>query len=149
MDPVHATDRPIGLVRASIFVLALLAVAGCATTVAAGAATQKAPAAGMVVTDAQAVPIPGLPNAVIVTTTITNRSGRDDKLLGGSSPVATAVGLYATCSRMPPEPTDPITGIAGLAQVPWLLTRADETVQHIAGDGEMVLSGLSETLTAG
>ena len=149
MEPVHATDRPVGVIRASIFVLALLAVAGCATPVATGADTQKAPAAGMVVTDAQAVPIPGFPNAVIVSTTITNRSGRDDKLLGGSSPVAAAVGLCATCSCMPPEPTDPITGIPGLAQVPWLLIRADETVQLIAGDGEMVLSGLFETLTAG
>jgi|GEM_PF-1754271 len=148
-EPVHAIDRPIGVIRASIFVLALLAVAGCGAPVATAGATFQSPASVMAVADAQAVPIPGFPNAVIVSATITNGTGRDDKLLGGSSPVATAVGLYATCSCMPPEPTDPVTGISGLAQMPWLLITAGETVQLIAGDGEMVLSGLSAPLTAG
>ena len=104
---------------------------------------------GMNIIDPQAMPISGKGNPVIVVATIRNGTGRDDKLLGGSSPAATTVGLYATCSCMPPEPTDPVTGIPGLAAFPWWLIRADETIQLRAGAGEMVLSGLSQPLAAG
>jgi copper(I)-binding protein len=104
---------------------------------------------GMNIIDAQAMPIPGNGNPVIVVATIRNGTGRDDKLVGGSSPVATTVGLYSTCACATPEPTDPVTGIEGIAPFPWWLIRADETIQLRAGAGEMVLSGLSQPLAAG
>jgi copper(I)-binding protein len=149
MEPGGAVERPVAVIRAVTFLFALCAVAGCSGPAATGAATQQSPAAGMTVTEAQAVPIPGFARAVIVTGTIANRTGRDDKLIGGSSPLAAAVGLYATCSCMPPEPTDPVNGIPGLAQMPWVVIEANGTLQLIAGDGEMVLSGLSQPLVAG
>jgi copper(I)-binding protein len=142
-------ERPIAVIRVVTFMLALLAIAGCSGPAATGTTTPQSPAAGMAVTDSRAIPMPGFERDAIVTARITNRTGRDDKLMGGSSPVATAVGLYATCSCMPPEPTDPVTGIPGLVQMPWLLIKAGETTQLIAGDGEMVLSGLSEPLVVG
>jgi copper(I)-binding protein len=122
-------------------------VATEASPVATGAGTQS-PAQGMTITDAQALPIAGVTNPVIVTATIANGTGRDDKLLGGSSPVAAAVGLYGTCGCSP-APTDPVTGIPGVAPFPWWLIKANETIQLRAGDGEMVLSGLSQPLVAG
>ena len=164
MQPAHAIQRPTDVIRAAVLLLALLAVAGCvapATTVSTAPATtvSTAPAttvstapsshgSGMNIIDAQALPIPGNSNPVIVAATIRNGTGRDDKLVGGSSPVATAVGLYATCSCASPEPTDPVTGIPGLAPMPWWLIRAGETIQLRAGAGEMVLSGLSQPLAA-
>jgi copper(I)-binding protein len=104
---------------------------------------------GMNIIDAQAMPISGNGNPVIVVATIRNGTGHDDKLLGGSSPVATTVGLYSTCACATPEPMDPVTGIPGLAAFPWWLIRADETIQLRAGAGEMVLSCLSQPLAAG
>src|ERR1019366_7311859 len=124
-----------------------LGSAGCA----AAASTQAVTAShgsGMTIIDAQAMPIPGNGNPVIVVATIRNGSGRDDKLVGGSSPVTTAVGLYATCGCSP-APTDPVTGIPGLAPMPWWLIRTNETIQLRAGDGEMVLSGLTQPVAAG
>lgn len=103
----------------------------------------------MAIIDAQAMPIQGNGNPVIVVAAIRNGTGRDDKLVGGSSPVATAVGLYATCSCMTPEPTEPVTGLPGLAPMPWWLIRAGETIELRAGAGEMVLSGLSQPVTTG
>jgi copper(I)-binding protein len=118
---------------------------------AAGETSASPPShgSGMTIIAAQAIPIPGNGNPVIVVGSIRNGTGRDDKLVGGSSPVAAAVGLYDTCSCMPPEPTDPVTGIPGLAQMPWWLIRANETIELRAGAGEMVLSGLSQPLAAG
>jgi periplasmic copper chaperone A len=136
--------------RAAIVLLAVLGVAGCAAPVATGVDARQSPPGGMTVANAQAVPIPGTTNPVSVTATITNGTGRDDKLLGGSSPVATTVGLYATCAcTLAPEPTDPVTGIPGVAPMPWWLIKANETIQLRAGDGEMVLSGLAQPLMAG
>jgi copper(I)-binding protein len=102
----------------------------------------------MNIIDAQAFPIPGNGNPVIVVASIRNGTGRDDKLLGGSSPAAAVVGLYATCGCSP-APTDPVTGIPGLAPMTWWLVKANETIQLRAGDGEMVLSGLAGPLAAG
>jgi copper(I)-binding protein len=164
MQPVRAIQRPTDVIRAAVLLLALFAVAGCvapATTVSTAPATtvSTAPAttvstappshgSGMNIIDAQAMPIPGNGNPVIVVATIRNGTGRDDKLVGGSSPVTTAVGLYATCGCSP-APTDPVTGIPGLAPMPWWLIRTNETIQLRAGDGEMVLSGLPQPLAAG
>jgi copper(I)-binding protein len=136
------------MIRAVILALAMLGSAGCA----AAASTQAVTAShgsGMTIIDAQAMPIQGNGNPVIVVATIRNGTGHDDKLVGGSSPVARVVGLYATCSCMTPEPTDRVTGIPGLAPMPWWLIRADETIQLRAGDGEMVLSGLTQPVAAG
>ncbi len=121
-------------------------VAPAATIVSTAAPSHGS---GMNIIDAQAMPVPGNGNPVIVVATIRNGTGRDDKLLGGASPVATTVGLYDTCSCSTPEPTDPVTGIPGLAAFPWWLIRADETIQLRAGAGEIVLSGLSQPLAAG
>jgi copper(I)-binding protein len=157
MQPAHAIQRPTDVIRAAVLLLALLAVAGCvapATTVSTAPATTVSTAppshgSGMNIIDAQAMPIPGNSNSVIVVATIRNGTGRDDRLVGGSSTVAAAVGLYATCACMPPQPTDPVTGIPGVAPFPWWLIRAGETIQLRAGAGEMVLSGLSQPLAAG
>jgi copper(I)-binding protein len=172
MQPAHAIQRPTDMIRAAVLLLVLLAVAGCvapattvstapATTVSTAPATtvSTAPAttvstappshgSGMNIIDAQAMPIPGNGDPVIVVATIRNGTGRDDKLVGGSSPVAAAVGLYATCGCSP-APTDPVTGIPGVAPFPWWLIKANETIQLRAGDGEMVLSGLSQPMAAG
>jgi len=157
VQPVHAIQRPTDVIRAAVLLLALLAVAGCvapATTVSTAPAITVSTAppshgSGMNITDAQAMPIPGNSNPVIVVATIRNGTGRDDKLVGGSSPVATAVGLYATCACGSTTPTDPVTGIPGVAPFPSWLIKADETVQLRAGASEMVLSGLSQPLAAG
>ena len=136
------------MIRAAILALALLGTAGCAASTSTGS-VQPSHGSGMTIIEAQAMPIQGSGNPVIVVASIRNGTGRDDKLIGGSSPVATAVGLYATCSCMTPEPTEPVTGLPGLAPMPWWLIRADETIQLRAGAGEMVLSGLSQPLAAG
>ncbi|MFI5258445.1 MAG: copper chaperone PCu(A)C [Candidatus Limnocylindrales bacterium] len=104
-------------------------------------------ASGMNIIDAQAIPIPGSGNPVIVVGSIRNGTGRDDKLIGGSSPIAKTAGLYAT-SGLWPIPTDD-TGMANLAPMPWWLIRAGETIELRAGDGEMVLNGLARPLAAG
>ena len=112
-------------------------------------ASPQSHGSGMTIIDARAIPIPGNGNPVIVVGSIRNGTGRDDKLVGGSSPVATTVGLYDTCMCATPEPTDPVTGIEGIAPFPWWLIRADETIQLRAGAGKMVLSGLSQPLVPG
>jgi copper(I)-binding protein len=105
---------------------------------------------GMVIQNAQAVPVNGIGNPVVVTATITNRTGRDDKFLGGSSPTATTAGLYDPCGCLVPGPTDPITGIANIMPSPWWAIGTDETIQmDINRYGVLVLSGLSHPLTPG
>lgn len=148
MEPVHAIQRPAAVIRVAVFLLGLLVVVGCVAPVATGAVLPSH-GSGMTIIDAQAVPMPGNGNPVMVVGSIRNGTGRDDRLLGGSSPVAATAGLYATCACAPPEPTDPVTGIPGLAPMPWWLIRANETIQLRAGDGEMILSGLSQPLAAG
>ena len=117
---------------------------------------------GMVITRAMAVPVFGSGNPVIVTATITNRTGRSDKLLGGISPMAEKVGLYATSgggtspaavndvpsatNGQTPVPTD---GLGNLVSMPWWLIGAGESIQLRAGDGEMVLDDLARPLVPG
>ena len=105
------------------------------------------PAVGMVVADAQARPIPGSGNPVIVTATINNRTGSPDKLLSASSPIASTGGLYATSGEWP-IPTDG-TGMANLRLMPWWAIGIGETIQLRAGDGEVVLNGLASPLSVG
>jgi copper(I)-binding protein len=136
------------MIRAAVLALVLLGSGGCGAAASTGS-VQPSHGSGMTISDAQAMPIQGNGNPVIVVAAIWNGTGRDDKLIGGSSPIATAVGLYATCSCMSPQPTEPVTGLPGLAPMPWWLIRAGETIQLRAGAGEMVLSGLSQPVAAG
>jgi len=71
----------------------------------------EAPVVG--VDNVQAHIVAGIGSPVVLSATLTNRSGRDDVLVGGSSPSG-KVSLYAQCACATPEPTDPTTGIAGV-----------------------------------
>jgi copper(I)-binding protein len=148
---------PLGLVLALIVAVVGVALLGAshwptqngAAPASGRSPTPQSPAPGMVVADAQAVPIPGSGNPVIVTATITNGTDQDDKLVGASSPVAATAGLYATsgclCTLAPSE----TTGMPDLVPMPWWLIKPNETIQLRAGAGKIVLNGLAHPLTAG
>ena len=147
MERVHANQRPTDVIKAAVALLALLAVAGCAAPVATGT-PEPSHASGMTIIDAQAIPMPGNGNPVLVVATIRNDTGRDDKLIGGTSPAAKAVGLVMSVGETP-GPTDPLTGIPNVGPIPWWPIAANETLRFTPGQGPMVLSGLSEPLVAG
>jgi copper(I)-binding protein len=102
----------------------------------------------MTIIDAQAIPMAGNGNPVLVVATIRNDTSRDDKLIGGTSPLAKTVGLVMAVGETP-GPTDPLTGIPNLAPIPWWPIAANETLGFPPGQGPMVLSGLSQPLVAG
>jgi copper(I)-binding protein len=102
----------------------------------------------MTITDARAIPVSGNGNPVLVVATITNNTSRDDKLIGGMSPVTEAVSLVMAVGETP-GPTDPVSGIPNLAPIPWWPIAAKETLRFRPGQGVMVLSGLSQPLVAG
>jgi periplasmic copper chaperone A len=147
MEHVHASQRPTDVIRAAVPLLALLAVAGCAAPVATGT-PEPSHRSSMTVIDAQAIPMHGNGNPVLVVATIRNDTGRDDKLIGGSSPLARTVRLVMAVGETP-GPTDPLTGIPNLGSIPWWPIAANETLKFPPGQGEMVLSGLLEPLAAG
>jgi copper(I)-binding protein len=101
----------------------------------------------MAVTGAQAYPIPGSGNPVIVTALITNKTNRGDMLLGGSCPIAKTARIYSTSGAWP-IPTDG-TGMADLRVMSGWRIDAGGTIQLAIGDGEMVLNGLSHPLVPG
>jgi copper(I)-binding protein len=160
-----STGLPLGAAAGLACIVIVLAVAGAGlqagrpgptpvvtvasgSVVSPGASTSVAP--GMIVGNAQALPVPGSGNPVIVVATITNATGRDVKLVGASSPVATRAGLYATggcaCTASPGG-----SGGAGLFDqpMPWWLVRPGETIRLRSGSGKVILEGLARPLGAG
>jgi periplasmic copper chaperone A len=144
MEHAYANRRPTDVIRAAVSLLALLAVAGCA----APGNPEPSHGPGMTIIDAQAIPIPGNGNPVLVVATIRNDTSRDDKLIGGTSPLAKTVSLVMGVGETP-GPTDPLTGIPNLAPIPWLPIAAHETLGFPRGQGPMVLSGLAQPLVDG
>ena len=102
---------------------------------------------GMIVTGAEAYPMPGSGNPVVVTASITNNTNRGDMLLGGSCPIAGSAHLYATVGTWP-VPTD-ATGMAALRVMPGWRIDAGGTIQLRSGDGEIVLNGLAQPFGPG
>jgi copper(I)-binding protein len=138
MEPATTNHRPTGVIKAAVCLLALLAVAGCA-----------APrASGMTVTDAQAIPMSGNGNPLLVVATMRNDTGRDDKLIGATSPGAADVHLVMRVGETP-GPTDPVTGIPNLGPISSWPIAANETIRFTPGQGPVVVSGLSQPLVVG
>jgi copper(I)-binding protein len=102
----------------------------------------------MTITDAEAIPVRDNGDPVLVTATIRNDTGRDDELIGGSSPIAKSVRLYVHVGETP-GPTDPLTGVPNVAPIVSLPIGANETLRFPRGYGGMILSGLSQPLVAG
>jgi copper(I)-binding protein len=104
----------------------------------------SSPSAGMVITDAQAIPFAGTGNPVRIFATIENRTGADDDLIGASSPVAATGGLYATCLCTPGA--SDASGMGNLRPMTGRLIRAGQALRV---SGEIVLNGLDEPLAPG
>jgi copper(I)-binding protein len=99
---------------------------------------------GMVVTNAQARLI-AADGPISVTATITNATGADDWLVGGSSPAASTGGIYATCACG----TDAVTGLAGKSAMPSWLIVSTTAIDLRPGDGEMLLMGMTQPVSVG
>ena len=157
---------PLGLVTAAAAVVVGVALVGSSLGLGWGGAplssgsaappsvappsTGPSISSGMVITDAEAIQLASTSNPVIVTATITNRTGQTDKLVGAASPVATTGGLYGTCGcSLAPSSSSDTSGMAGLLPMPWWLINPGETIVLRAGDGSIVLSGLARPLTVG
>lgn len=141
---------PLGLAAGLVVAIVGVAMLGAAfrgQNGASGASVSPSTLGGMEIADAHALPIPGSGNPVVITATITNHTGQVDKLIGGSSPVAATVGLYATVAGSP-YPTGE-SGMAGLTPFPFWLIGPGETIQLRSGDGEMVLTGLARPISVG
>ncbi len=82
---------------------------------------------------------------ISVTATITNATGADDWLVGGSSPAASTAGIYATCACN----TTATTGLAGKSQMPTWLIASTQAIELRSGDGEMLLVGLTRPVSGG
>jgi copper(I)-binding protein len=102
----------------------------------------------MTITDAEAIPVRGSGNPVLVAAAIRNDTGRNDELIGGSSPIAKVVRLYGRVGETP-GPTDPVTGVPHVEPITSLPIGANETLRFPRGYGGLILSGLSQPLVAG
>lgn len=143
----HVSTRlPFGLAAALLAIVLVVGVGSAAIRNSSGigagpSASVPADAVGVVITNVEAVPLPGTAKAVSIVATIENKTGRDIKLLGASSPIATSGGLYATSGEMP-DPSD-ATGIGNLCAMPSLLIPAGESIQLRRGAGEILLTGVA------
>lgn len=146
-ERVRAIRRPSNVIRAVTLVVALLALAGCAGPVATRTA-QPSYWVGMRITAAQAIPMPGAGDPVLVAATIENETGRDDELIGGTSPLATTVAVYGRVGETP-GPTDRVTGLPNLVRIRSLPIGANEGIRLLPGYGGLILSGFSQPLVAG
>jgi len=106
---------------------------------------QPSPTSGMVITNAHARLI-ALGGPVSVTATITNDTRADDWLVGGSSPIASTAGIYATSCAC--DSTDG-TGLAGKSLMPSWLIASTQAIELRAGDGEMLLVGMTQPVVGG
>ncbi len=104
--------------------------------------------AGMTVESVRARSIEGIGYPVVVTATFQNTTGSSDSLVGASSPNFASSGLYGYCTCATPEPTDPTTGIAGMAREAGFPIPAGQTVS-MAGQGAVVLYGAAGPLSVG
>jgi copper(I)-binding protein len=155
-------SMPVGLAVAAVIVVAIALIGGSLRNSPGGvpspspqssrstAVQPSAPesAGQIVVKDAQAWPRSGIGNPVVVTATLINNSGRDDALIGGSSPIAPSSGLYGPCACLTPEPTDPTTGLPGLFPEAGLSIKAGATIDT-AGRTVIVLYGLTSPAVPG
>jgi len=171
-----ATRFPLGLVAGLAVVVAVVAVASAtlrssssvgadesnapsgsaaavSQTAAVGSSAPSAsassvvPAAGVVITRVQAIPLAGTGNPVSIVGWIENQTGADISLVGASSPVATSGGLYATSGKMP-DLTDK-SGMGNFRLMTGILIPAGQSLQLRHGDGEIVLNGLAKPLLPG
>jgi copper(I)-binding protein len=146
--------RRVGLVGSAAIAVAALALgpAGCTSSAPtrAGAASGSAPPAStqMDIQNVHAY-LWSSGKYISVTATITNRSGRDDTLVGASSPAASEAGIYATsgCATPASAPSgDELCGkMAGLKY----RIGPDESVELRTGDGEIILGSLVRAVSAG
>lgn len=165
MSAHHRTTRlssgfPVGLVAALVTIVVVLvgssmilrggqvaANPSVGASAVATVASSPSVASGMIVIDAKAAPFAGSGNPVRVVALIENRTSRDEKLISASSPLAASGGIYATSGAFPVS-TDP-SGMGNLRPMPWWLVRAGESIQLRAGDGEIVLNGLTAPVVPG
>jgi hypothetical protein len=147
MEHACTKPRPTDVIKAALPLLALLAVAGCAGPVPSGT-PEPSRGSGITIIDAQAIPMPGNGNPVLIVATIRNDTSRDDKLIGGTSPRAKVVGLVEGVGETP-GPTDPLSGVPNVGPIAYWSMAANQTLRFTPGQGPMVLSGLSQPLAAG
>jgi copper(I)-binding protein len=130
-------SRSIALVSVVLISLALASCSSSASTPAAGASSAKAPT----VSDAWVRPSTGTGDPVAAYLVITNETGRDDALLGASSPAASSVEIHRTSTDM--------NGMTGMKPVARVDVPAGSTVKLAPGETHLMLMGLSQPLQAG
>ncbi len=131
-----------GLARAVLGIaVSLVLVAACTTPAPSGPA--------MSVTDAHAYQLPGSLHPIIVVATITNATGHEDALVGGSSPVAKRVELSATTGLALPSPTDVGTGMNDMPRMELWRIEPGETITLKGGGGHLTLVGPDHPVQSG
>ena len=116
---------------AVIFLLAAWLL-GCSA-----AATAQPPS----VTDAWVRPSTGTDAPTAAYLSITNATGRDDALVGASTPAAASVEIHETSTDM--------GGMTGMHPVSRVAVPAGTTVQLAPGGTHLMLTGLTQPLLAG
>jgi copper(I)-binding protein len=126
---------------------------GSAVATASGAAVKAT--SGMVAENVQ-VEYYSLTGPISIAADITNVTGRDDALVGASSPAARTAGLFATSGCMPePSPTAGSCGSAApgipAGKIPmnfWGIT-SNATIHLRSGAGEILLIDLVDPVVSG
>jgi copper(I)-binding protein len=145
---VESPRRPFGWTRPAALLSVILVLglgsAGCAASPRPSSSVLPSLISGMVVTNAQAR-LMAAGGPISVTATITNATGADDWLVGGSSPAASTGGIYATCACG----TSAETGLAGKSPMPSWLIASTQAIELRSGAGEMLLVGLTQPVSGG
>lgn len=121
-----------------------------AAVVAAACGSAAAPSGPLMsVTDARAFQLPGSEHPIIVVATITNGTGHEDFLTGGSSPLGGRVEISGTTGIAVPEPTDAGTGLNDMAKMEFWRIEPDETIKLIGGGGHLTVIGPDHPVQSG
>lgn len=94
----------------------------------------------MSISDARAVQLPGSKHPILVEATITNVTGHEDALVGGSSSITSHVEIDGTSSCCAlPAPTDVGTGLNDMIRMEWLPITPGQTLILQGGSGHLTL----------
>jgi copper(I)-binding protein len=136
-------------VATTTIIRALLGVSLAAAIAAACGSTAVPGGTSMSVTDARAYQLPGSEHPILVVATITNVTGHEDFLTGGSSPLGGRVEISGTKGIALPEPTDVGTGLNDMVKMEFWRIHPGETINLIGGGGHLTVIGPDHPVQSG